>query len=170
VAESAEVLERVFRAESGVVMAALAAQLRDLDLAEDALQDAIASALERWPSDGVPRKPGAWLLVAARRKALDRLRRRATRLDKESAVRVEAELDGAPELAEDAQDIPDERLRLIFTCCHPALGRRAQVASSGRSPRWAGGSCARRRSGSSTPVPDGFLAQLAYPLRRAFRA
>ena len=126
--ESAEVLERVFRAESGVVLGALLAQLHDLDLAEEAFQDAIASALERWRVDGVPRRPGAWLLTAARRKALDRLRRRATRLDKQSALELEAELSATEEISLDDDEIPDERLRLIFTCCHPALGRQAQVA------------------------------------------
>ena len=125
---SAQAIERVFREESGVVIAALVAPLRDLDLAEDAFQDAVASALERWPADGVPRRPGAWLLIAARRKALDRLRRRATRLDKESALAIEAELAALPETAEDESEIPDERLRLIFTCAHPALSPPAQVA------------------------------------------
>src|SRR5215468_1967184 len=104
-------------------MGALLAQLHDLELAEDAFQDAVATALERWPADGVPRRPGAWLLTAARRKALDRLRRQATRLDKQSAVALEAEL-AAPAVTEvEDEAIPDERLRLIFTCCHPALGR-----------------------------------------------
>ena len=162
--ESREVLERVFREESGVVMGALLAQLHDLDLAEDAFQDAIAAALERWPADGVPRRPGAWLLTAARRKALDRLRRKATRLDKQSALELEAELTQPPETwLEDDEAIPDERLRLIFTCCHPALARQAQVAltlrtlgglSTRRSRarswstrrRWRGGWCAPRRS------------------------
>lgn len=126
--ESAAVLERVFRAESGVVLGALLAQLHDFDLAEEAFQDAIASALERWPVDGVPRRPGAWLLTAARRKALDRLRRRATRLDKQSELALEAELAVEQETSLEDEEIPDERLRLIFTCCHPALSRQAQVA------------------------------------------
>ena len=126
--ETAAVLERVFRAESAVVLGALLAQLHDFDLAEEAFQDAIASALERWPVDGVPRRPGAWLLTAARRKALDRLRRRATRLDKQSALELEAELQTSQETELDDDEIPDERLRLIFTCCHPALAQQAQVA------------------------------------------
>ena len=126
--ESREVLERVFREESAVVLGALLAQLHDLDLAEDAFQDAVATALERWPADGLPRRPGAWLLTAARRKALDRLRRQATRLDKQSALALEAELAGPAETQVEDEAIPDERLRLIFTCCHPALARQAQVA------------------------------------------
>ncbi|HTO08444.1 MAG TPA: sigma-70 family RNA polymerase sigma factor [Myxococcota bacterium] len=126
--ESRAVLERVFRAESGVVLGALLAELRDLDLAEDAFADAVATALERWPADGVPRRPGAWLLTAARRKALDRLRRRATRLDKQHALELEAELTAHEQEPVEPEDIPDERLRLIFTCCHPALAQPAQVA------------------------------------------
>jgi len=127
-AESREVLERVFREEAGVVQSALFAQLHDLDLVEDAFQDAVASALEHWPKEGVPRRPGAWLLIAARRKALDRLRRRATRLDKQEALALEHELSTREETPLDDEEIPDERLRLIVTCCHPELARAAQVA------------------------------------------
>jgi len=127
-----DVLERVFREESGVVLGALVAQLRDLDLAEDAFADAVAAALETWPAQGVPLRPGAWLLTTARRKALDRLRRRATRLDKQHALEVEARLEEEARRRADAtadmDEIPDERLRLIFACCDPALSRPAQVA------------------------------------------
>ena len=159
--ESREVLERVFREESGVVLGALLAQLHDLDLAEDAFQDAIAAALERWPADGVPRRPGAWLLTAARRKALDRLRRRATRLDKQVALELEAQLTQPPETwLEDDEAIPDERLRLIFTCCHPALARQAQVALT-----------LRTLGGLSTPeIARAFLVDEAAMARRLVRA
>jgi RNA polymerase sigma-70 factor (ECF subfamily) len=126
--ETAAALERVFRAESGVVLGALLAQLHDFDLAEEAFQDAIAAALAHWPVNGVPRRPGAWLLTAARRKALDRLRRRATQLDKQSELALEADLATDQETSLDDEEIPDERLRLIFTCCHPALAKPAQVA------------------------------------------
>jgi RNA polymerase sigma-70 factor (ECF subfamily) len=124
----ATTLERVFREQAGVVLGALVAELHDLDLAEDAFQDAVTAALETWPRDGAPRRPGAWLLVAARRKALDRLRRRATRLEKQQALALEAELAAAPEPREDDHEIVDERLRLILTCCHPSLAQNAQVA------------------------------------------
>ncbi len=123
-----DVLDRVFRDESGLVLGALVAELHDLDTAEEAFQDAIASALEHWPADGVPRRPGAWLLVAARRKALDRLRRRATRAEKQEALERAAEPLAAGPDAADPEEIPDERLRLMLTCCHPALSRPAQVA------------------------------------------
>jgi RNA polymerase sigma-70 factor (ECF subfamily) len=125
---SREVLERVFREEAGLVQGALFAQLHDLDLVEDAFQDAIEAALEHWPGEGVPHRPGAWLLTTARRKALDRLRRRATRLDKQEALALEHELASAPEAITEDEEIPDERLRLIVTCCHPELARQAQVA------------------------------------------
>jgi RNA polymerase sigma-70 factor, ECF subfamily len=122
-------VERAFRVESGAVLASLIRVLGDFDRAEDAMQEAFASALERWPLDGIPEKPGAWITTAARNRALDRLRRERTASQKRDAVTTLARL-----LAEQAADHPepveieDDRLRLIFTCCHPALGREAQVA------------------------------------------
>ena len=158
--ETAASLERVFRAESGVVLGALLAQLHDFDLAEDAFQDAIAAALERWPSDGVPRRPGAWLLTAARRKALDRLKRRATRLEKQQALELLAELETSAATPPDDEEIPDERLRLIFTCCHPALARQAQVALT-----------LRTLGGLSTAeIARAFLVDEAAMARRLVRA
>ena len=120
--DAAAGVEAIFRAEHGRVLAALLAQFRDIELAEDALQDALLNALERWAADGVPRNPGAWLLTAARRRAIDRLRR----------VRPAADVDldtlaAQPEPDVDAS-LPDERLKLMFTCCHPTLALEAQVA------------------------------------------
>ena len=120
-------IEKTFREEHGRVLAALISQLGDFELAEDALQDAVVNALERWQMDGVPRNPGAWLLTVAKRRAIDRLRhsapleRNALLLDPESipAPQEEPEMDDS---------IPDERLKLMFTCCHPALAFEAQVA------------------------------------------
>ncbi len=158
--ESREVLERVFREEAGVVQGALFAQLRDLDLVEDAFQDAIAAALEHWPSEGVPRRPGAWLFTAARRKALDRLRRRATRLEKQEALALEQELAGAVESSSEDEELPDERLRLIVTCCHPELARQAQVALT-----------LRTLGGLSTPeIARAFLIDESAMARRLVRA
>ena len=119
-------LAHVFREESGRVLAALIAVVRDFDLAEDVFQDAIAVALERWPQSGVPDKPGAWLLTAARRKAIDRLRRRGVQETKLRELGVMEEL--SRDMDDEPEEIPDERLRLIFTCCHPALSIEAQVA------------------------------------------
>ncbi|PRQ04835.1 RNA polymerase sigma factor [Enhygromyxa salina] len=124
-------VERVFRRESGAVLAGLIRILGEFDLAEDALHDALASALERWPSDGIPENPGAWITTTARRKAIDRLRRAATRGAKQASVAalIELEADERRDAASlDQPDIADDRLRLIFTCCHPALNREAQVA------------------------------------------
>ena len=110
-------------------MSALIRVTGDFDLAEDAVQDAVASALERWPTDGVPRTPAAWITTTARRKAIDRLRRAKTVVDKADAVRALEALNATEKPAPDAvEDFHDDRLRLIFTCCHPALKLDAQVA------------------------------------------
>ena len=123
---SEDTLTRVLRREGGRLTAVLAAAVGDLDLAEDALQDAGISALEVWPRTGTPRDPAAWLYVAARRKALDRLRREQRRDDREqAAVAMAAQL--APTLPPPGV-IEDDVLRLIFTCCHPALDLDARVA------------------------------------------
>lgn len=125
-------LARVFKQESGRVLAALIAQFRDFDLAEEAFQDAVTEAARTWPHGGTPSNGGAWLLAVARRRALDRLRKSARNKDK--AVRDNlALLAEASETAEADFTIPDERLRLIFTCCHPALSAEARVAMTLRS-------------------------------------
>jgi len=115
---AADVLASVFREEAGRVTASLVAAVGDFDLAEESVQDALLAALETWPRDGIPRNPGAWLTTTARRRAIDRLRRDARYQDKLELIRA------APD---DVAEV-DDRLRLIFTCCHPALGRDAQVA------------------------------------------
>jgi RNA polymerase sigma-70 factor (ECF subfamily) len=117
-------LERTFREQWGRVLAALIGFLGDFDLAEEAAQDAFAIAAERWPRDGVPTDPGAWVVTTARNRAIDRIRRDRTLAAKTRLLPV-------PEAAEDPMDattFPDERLELIFTCCHPALDTDAQVA------------------------------------------
>jgi RNA polymerase sigma-70 factor (ECF subfamily) len=116
--------EHLFRRESGQVLASLIRTLGDFDAAEDALQEAVIAALERWPTDGVPDRPGAWLLTTARRKAIDRLRREAKRDHKQAAAQ---DLLVADEDI-DMTTISDDRLRLIFTCCHPTLAVEAQIA------------------------------------------
>ncbi|HEY5076223.1 MAG TPA: RNA polymerase sigma factor [Acidimicrobiia bacterium] len=119
-----------FRSEWGRVVATLIRVTGDWDLAEECAQDAFARALERWPRDGVPRNPGAWLTTTARNRALDRLRRLASGAAKLEEVAVisrpDASDDGDGEIADSG--VEDDRLRLIFTCCHPALARDAQVA------------------------------------------
>ena len=126
-ADLSTVIESTFRQESGRVIASLISTLGDFDLAEDALQEALIVALERWPADGIPRNPGAWLTTIARRKAIDWLRRHNNYGRKVALLQVVAELNQGDE-AEAVDDIPDERLKLIFTCCHPALALEAQVA------------------------------------------
>ena len=121
-------VERAFRAEHGRVLAILIGILGDFDLAEDALQETLVTALERWPRDGRPDNPPAWMVAVARRKAFDRLRRERTLAEK---LPLLAEPSPSPFDDPDAMEempIPDERLKLIFTCCHPALSLEARVA------------------------------------------
>ena len=128
---SAAAVGAAFREDRGAVLATLIRQVGDFQLAEDAVQDAFESALAAWRREGVPDRPGAWLTVAARRKAIDRLRRgrsiadRAERLGQ--LMQIEGEGEGEPEVSEGSA-IGDDRLRLIFTCCHPALDLQAREA------------------------------------------
>src|SRR6266850_1823317 len=118
----------VFRLEYARVVSSVARIVRDLDAAEEVVQEAFALALEHWPRDGVPARPGAWLLTVARRRALDRLRR-ARRADAHAgALAREIEAGVEPFEVSDPAPIPDDRLRLIFTCCHPALSADGRVA------------------------------------------
>ena len=117
------------RREWAFVLAATARVARDIDLAQECVQDAYVAALDAWSRQGVPRNPGAWLTTAARRRALDALRRDRT-LRGKLPLLIEPESPDPGAEAADGQDatIPDDRLRLVFTCCHPALAREAQVA------------------------------------------
>jgi len=140
------------------VVATLIGDLRDIELAEDALQDALATALVAWPRAGVPENPGAWLTVTARRKAIDRLRR------ERRLAEIVTELEQTKDEGE--MTIPDERLSLIFTCCHPALSPEAQVALT-----------LRLVGGLTTPeiaraflVPEETLAQRLVRAKRKIRA
>ncbi|MFI9574630.1 RNA polymerase sigma factor [Microbispora rosea] len=125
-ADVTRVVEEAFREEWGRVVATLIRLTGDWDLAEECAQDAFAQALARWPRDGVPRRPGAWLTTAARNRALDRFRRGATEAARLRAVAALPD-DPEPEPVEE-DHVPDDRLRLMFTCCHPALPLEAQVA------------------------------------------
>jgi RNA polymerase sigma-70 factor, ECF subfamily len=124
-------VERAFRQESGRVLATLIRHLGgDFQLAEDALQDAFAVALATWPRDGEPDNPGAWITTAARRKAIDRLRRERAFEDRLPVLHTLMELDRhqEDELPDEGSRLDDDRLRLVFTCCHPALSMDARVA------------------------------------------
>ncbi len=117
-------IERVFRAEHGRAVAVLTRVFGDIGVAEDAVADAFVAAVERWPASGLPPSPAGWIIATARNRAIDRLRREAARADRHA----QAVLLHARNAPEDAGPVGDERLRLIFTCCHPALNRPAQVA------------------------------------------
>ena len=163
-------VERVFREESGRAVATLIRVLGDFDLAEEAVQDAFIRALEAWPVDGVPANPGAWITTTARNRAIDRIRRRRVLVDKTGALTREAEI--AAELdrgtgGEEATNVDgiDDRLRLIFTCCHPALAPEARVALT-----------LRTLGGLTTPeiaraflVPEVTLAQRLVRAKRKIR-
>jgi RNA polymerase sigma-70 factor (ECF subfamily) len=118
-------VEQVFREEFGHAVAILTRVLGDLELAEDAVQDAFTTALERWPRDGAPRNPGAWIVTTARNRAIDRIRR--DRVFQQKAELL-ARLETLPDDEDDVSAIPDERLALVFTCCHPALAAESRVA------------------------------------------
>ena len=154
-------LDRVFREQWGRVLAALIGFLGDFDLAEEATQEAFAIAAERWPREGIPSSPGSWLVTTARNRAVDRLRRDRTLAAKTRLLDVR-------EAAEDAMDdptFPDERLELVFTCCHPALALDAQVALT-----------LRTLGGLTTPeiaraflVPEATMAQRLVRAKRKIR-
>ncbi|MBI4629042.1 MAG: RNA polymerase sigma factor [Candidatus Rokubacteria bacterium] len=123
-------MAEAFRLEYGRVVASVLRIVRDIDAAEEIVQEAFAQALDHWPADGTPERPGAWLLTTARRRALDHLRRARRAGARAEALAYEAALaatDGGPDVT-DPEAIPDDRLRLIFTCCHPALPGDSQVA------------------------------------------
>jgi RNA polymerase sigma-70 factor (ECF subfamily) len=130
VPEPGPTIEQVFREESGKIMASLIRLSGSFDWAEEALQDAFISALSSWPEKGMPANPTAWIMTAARNRLVDFARRDRTRANKEGALTYDIEMrshgNHAPE--DDAMHLPDDRLRLIFTCCHPALNQEAQVA------------------------------------------
>jgi RNA polymerase sigma-70 factor (ECF subfamily) len=149
-------LDQVFRDHWGQVLASLIGFLGDFDLAEEAAQDAFATAAERWPRDGVPSNPRAWLTTTARNRAIDRIRRSQTLAEKTRLLEV-------PEAVEDVmeeQTFPDERLELVFTCCHPALSNEAQVALT-----------LRTLGGLTTPeIAAAFLVPEATMAQRLVRA
>ena len=119
------ILDQAFREQRGRVLAALIGFLGDFDLAEEATQEAFAIAAERWPRDGAPTHPGTWLVTTARNRAIDRIRRDRTLAEKTMLLEVP---EAVQDIMDDETTFPDERLELVFTCCHPALDTEAQVA------------------------------------------
>ncbi len=165
-----DIVDRVFREEQGRAVATLIRVTGDFDLAEEAVQDAFISALETWPLRGVPANPGAWITTTARNRAIDRLRRRKRLVEKTETLGREAAIESQleaidPGPAEDDMQIADDRLRLIFTCCHPALAMDARVALT-----------LRTLGGLTTPeiaraflVPEPTLAQRLVRAKRKIR-
>jgi RNA polymerase sigma-70 factor (ECF subfamily) len=165
-----QLVDRLFREEQGRAVATLIRVLGDFDLAEEAVQDAFIAALETWPARGVPDNPGAWITTTARNRAIDRLRRRRRLSEKIDALGRETTESALrsidPEPAEDAMHLADDRLRLIFTCCHPALAMDARVALT-----------LRTLGGLTTPeiaraflLPEPTLAQRLVRAKRKIRA
>ncbi|MFC7529903.1 RNA polymerase sigma factor [Actinoplanes sp. GCM10030250] len=127
-AGAATSIEAVFREEHGRLLAALVRRFGDLDLAEEVTSEAIEAALTHWPAEGVPPRPGAWLMTTARRKAVDRLRRDRVLATRLAVLQVEADRAGPVPPVEPDADLPDERLQLFFTCAHPALAEEDRIA------------------------------------------
>jgi RNA polymerase sigma-70 factor (ECF subfamily) len=121
-------IDRVFREEYGRAVAVLVRAFGDIDVAEEAVQDAFAVAVDRWPATGLPPSPAGWIITTARNRAIDRFRRESTREERQAQVAQIQCATGAAPPGDEEDQVQDDRLRLIFTCCHPALARPAQVA------------------------------------------
>lgn len=160
-------ISEIFREETGAVLATLVRQLRDFDLAEEALQDAYVAALRTWPEEGVPERPGAWLTTTAKRRAIDRIRRNRTqeKRARELQAEIETSTQNTNDVIVDAEPTVDDQLSLVFMCCHPALATDAQVALTLRSI-----------AGLTTPeiaraflVPEATLAQRIVRAKRKIK-
>ncbi len=161
-------IETVFREEYGLIIATLIRDLGDFSLAEEAIQDALIIALERWPSEGSPRKPAAWILTAARRRAVDKLRRERVGRDKFQLLATDPHfLSGGEEMFDDfdQSSLQDERLRLIFTCCHPTLNLDAQAALTLRTL----GGLTTGEIAKAFLVPESTMAQRLVRAKRKIR-
>ncbi len=121
-------IESVYRNDWGRIVATLIRLVGDFDLAEESVQEAFTAAANQWPESGIPRSPRAWLIQTARHKAIDRIRRRTRFSEKLDSLAAEGSVPIVDTPDYDVESIPDDRLRLIFTCCHPALALEAQVA------------------------------------------
>jgi RNA polymerase sigma-70 factor (ECF subfamily) len=165
--EPRELVDGLFRQESGRAVASLIRALGDFDLAEDAVQEAFAIALQKWPTQGVPDNPGAWINTTARNRAIDRIRRQRNLESKTEALKQLAALDSMAPAGEgaDVSAIPDDRLRLIFTCCHPALAPDARVALTLRTL----GGLTTKEIARAFLVPEPTVAQRLVRAKRKIR-
>jgi len=162
-----ETVARVYREEHARCLAILARVLGDLELAEDAVQDAFATALERWPRDGAPRNPGAWILSAARNRAIDVIRRRQTLERKTELLAALEQVTPEEDEVDDVDEttIPDERLSLIFACCHPSLALEARLALTLRTL----GGLTTEEIARAFLVPEATVAQRLVRAKRKIR-
>lgn len=159
-ADPGALVAAVFREERGRLLAALVARFGDLDLAEEVTSEAIEAALARWPAEGVPPRPGAWLMTTARRRAIDRLRRDRAYAQRLAILQVEADRAGPAPAADAGGELPDERLQLFFTCAHPALAEEDRGALT-----------LRYLAGLTTPeVARAFLVPVETMAKRLTRA
>lgn len=156
-------IEQTVREEWGRILSALVKTLGDFQLAEDCLQDAIVSAMEHWGRNGLPRTPAAWLLTAARRKAIDRLRRDKSFASKQHEISYLMDLDNQTEGQGEPQAIPDKRLEMIFTCCHPALEEKTRVALTLRT---LGGLSTQEIASAFLDTPDAMQQRLTRAKRK----
>lgn len=162
---AAETIERVFREESGAILATLIRGVRDFELAEDALQDAYAMAVVQWPQRGMPDNPAAWLVTAARRRAIDRLRRESARGARQAAAAQRRLAEAEERLDTTAAPDPQDRVRLIFTCCHPALKPEVRVALTLRTL----GGLTTHEIAAAFLVPESTMAQRIVRAKRKIR-
>jgi RNA polymerase sigma-70 factor, ECF subfamily len=158
-------VEAVFRREYGRCVATLIRFLGDIDAAEEAVQDAFTVAVARWPSEGQPANPGAWIVTTARNRAIDRLRRESVRDERHAQAHHLYGADAAADTAPQEETVPDDRLRLIFTCCHPALNQPAQVALALRLL----GGLETREIARAFFVPEATMAQRIVRAKRKIR-
>jgi RNA polymerase sigma factor (sigma-70 family) len=159
-------IERTFQQDGARILASLIRFVGDFELAEDALQDALTEAIESWPIHGVPGNPTGWLVTTARRRSIDRIRRAANLRDKQRAIEFLARVDtppAGPAIVDD--EIPDERLRLIFTCCHPAISHEAQIALTLRTV----GGLSTAEIAASFLVPESTMGQRLTRAKRKIR-
>jgi RNA polymerase sigma-70 factor (ECF subfamily) len=156
----------VFRECSGRSVAALIRVFGDIDVAEDAVQEAYAVALRTWPADGLPPNPGGWITTTARKRAIDLLRRQSRERELLSRIAVQACVDDAPDTHSEVGPVQDDRLRLIFTCCHPALSLEAQVALTLRLL----GGLSTDEVARSFLVPESTMAQRLVRAKRKIKA
>jgi RNA polymerase sigma-70 factor (ECF subfamily) len=160
-----QLIDRTFRRERGKAVAVLIRLTGDFDLAEESVQEAFIAAMEKWRRLGIPDDPGAWILTAARNKAIDRIRRQKVLAEKKAVLEQLMELNAYPDPAA-SSSIPDDRLRLIFTCCHPALALEARVALTLRTL----GGLSTKEIARAFLVPETTMAQRLVRAKRKIRA